>query len=54
MGLKPVKIPASATKGTGIIKGCELMELMGVKDDSDVSNDDDGDLLPLLLPHLLL
>ena len=43
MGLKPVKIPASGTKGTGIIKGCELMELMGVKDDSD-----DEDLWPYL------
>lgn len=34
MGLKPVNIPASATKGTCIIAGCELMELMGVKDAS--------------------
>lgn len=52
MGLKPVKIPASATKGTGIIKGCELMKLMGVKDDSNVSNDDGGSF-PFLLPYLL-
>lgn len=52
MGLKPVKIPASATKGTGIITGCELMELMGVKDDSNVSNDDGGSF-PFLLPYLL-
>jgi len=51
MGLKPVKLPSNISRGVDTIKGCRLMEMLGVKDTNPSSNVDDLDWL--LSPYLL-
>lgn len=39
MGLKPVNLPAGIVKGSNTIKGCSLMNLLGVKTEDSISDD---------------
>ena len=45
MGLKPVNLPSGIVKGKNTISGCSLMNLLGIKEESTSTNDDDDDWL---------
>lgn len=41
MGLKPVNLPSGIVKGRNTISGCSLMNLLGIKEESASTYDDD-------------
>lgn len=49
-GLKPVKLPSNIVKGENVIRGCSLMELLGIKDETSTDSiESEGAFQRLLL-----